>query len=89
MCISDLNKTVQYYGGQGAPVQQQQQQASAPRPTPVRKSHALQIIDPTTGKAVELGKKDKAAEGGEVCCVYIWCHISLGSHCVFSFMIFG
>lgn len=54
----------QYYGAQGGapPVQP----AQAQQPTRPRKSHALQIIDPTTGKAVELSKKGKADESEKV-----------------------
>lgn len=56
--------TAQYYGAQGgAPPVQPAQAQQATRP---RKSHALQIIDPTTGKAVELSKKGKAEEEEKV-----------------------
>ena len=53
-----------YYPGGPAGGVPQQQQAAAPRPPPVKRSHAIQIIDPNTGKEVDLkgaaaAKKEK------------------------------
>lgn len=67
-----LSLCLQYYGQPGAAAVPQQQ-APAPRPTPARKSHAIQIIDPNTGKEVNLkgqAKEDKA-EGHKVG----WCFV--------------